>query len=71
MPRFKLTIREYDGTPFCGWQKQAGVPTVQQTLEEAFLDFLEEPTPVWGSGRTDTGVHVEGTGCPHRLCKSL
>lgn len=59
MPRFKLTL-EYDGTPFSGWQRQDGVPTVQETLEDAFADFLREPMTVWGSGRTDAGVHAIG-----------
>ena len=34
MPRYKLTI-EYDGKPFCGWQRQAHDLSVQQVLEEA------------------------------------
>ncbi len=59
MRRFKITL-EYDGTPFSGWQRQMGVPTVQGTLEDAFADFLRAPTPVWGSGRTDAGVHAKG-----------
>lgn len=59
MRRFKLTL-EYDGTPFYGWQRQSGLPTVQRTLEDAFADFLGEPVTVWGSGRTDTGVHAKG-----------
>lgn len=59
MRRFKLTI-EYDGTPFSGWQRQEGTPTVQGTLEAAFADFLGESTIVWGSGRTDAGVHAKG-----------
>jgi len=33
MTRWKLTI-EYDGSKFCGWQKQTNAPSVQQTLEE-------------------------------------
>lgn len=57
--RFKLTI-EYDGTPFAGWQRQQGLPTVQQTLEDVFSDFLRSPTTIWGSGRTDSGVHAKG-----------
>lgn len=59
MSRFKLTL-EYEGTPFSGWQRQEGVATVQGTLENAFLDFLGEPVTVWGSGRTDAGVHAKG-----------
>lgn len=59
MRRFKLTL-EYEGTPFYGWQRQNELPSVQETLEEAFADFLQEPTPIWGSGRTDAGVHAKG-----------
>lgn len=59
MKRFKLII-EYDGTSFVGWQKQEGLLSVQGVLEECLLDFLGEPTPVWGSGRTDAGVHATG-----------
>ncbi len=59
MRRFKLTL-EYEGTPFYGWQRQAALPTVQGALEDAFADFLSEPTPLWGSGRTDAGVHAKG-----------
>src|SRR5439155_25460200 len=59
MSRFKLTI-EYDGTPFSGWQRQGAIPTVQGTLENAFADFLGGFVTVWGSGRTDAGVHAKG-----------
>lgn len=59
MARFKL-ILEYDGTPFAGWQRQDGLSTVQGVLEDAFLDFLGESVTVWGSGRTDAGVHARG-----------
>ena len=59
MTRWKLTI-EYDGTHFCGWQRQDGVPTVQQTLEEAIEKFSGEVVRLHVAGRTDTGVHARG-----------
>lgn len=59
MSRFKLTL-EYDGTSFVGWQRQAGLPSVQGILEDCFADFLNEPIVIWGSGRTDAGVHATG-----------
>lgn len=59
MARFKLTL-EYEGTPFVGWQRQQGLPSVQGTLEDCFADFLGESVTVWGSGRTDAGVHATG-----------
>jgi tRNA pseudouridine38-40 synthase len=59
MSRYKLTI-EYEGTTFSGWQRQKDMPTVQGTLEDVFADFLNEPVIVWGSGRTDAGVHAKG-----------
>jgi tRNA pseudouridine38-40 synthase len=80
MPRYKLVI-EYDGGGFNGWQRQEeGVPTVQQTLEDAFLKFCDEKPVVHGSGRTDTGVHARGMVAhvelardwpPHRLQGAL
>lgn len=48
----------YLGTAYCGWQRQPGDPTVQQTLEEAFSMILRQPVEITGCGRTDTGVHA-------------
>ncbi len=59
MPRYKLII-EYDGTPFCGWQRQKGQPSVQQALEEAIAGFSGETATTQAAGRTDTGVHALG-----------
>lgn len=59
MPRYRLTI-EYDGTPFCGWQRQADQPSVQQTLEEAIEKFCGEIVVTQAAGRTDSGVHAFG-----------
>jgi tRNA pseudouridine38-40 synthase len=59
MPRFKLVI-EYDGTPFVGWQIQAGGTSVQGALADAILAFAGERVAVQGAGRTDAGVHALG-----------
>jgi len=60
----KLVV-EYDGTGYCGWQRQqgsaaAGAPSVQATLEAAVAEVAGEPVAVVGAGRTDAGVHACG-----------
>jgi len=63
MRNILLTV-SYDGTDFCGWQRQdkanQGKPvrTVQGVLEDAMLKLHKTPVPVTGSGRTDSGVHA-------------
>jgi tRNA pseudouridine38-40 synthase len=49
---------EYDGSPFCGWQSQSDVQTVQDTLQYALSKITEEQISVIAAGRTDTGVHA-------------
>lgn len=48
----------YSGTSYCGWQKQPGDSSVQQTLEDSFSMILRQPVEIVGCGRTDTGVHA-------------
>lgn len=57
MPRYKLVI-EYDGGPFCGWQRQAEDLTVQGAIETAVLRFSGEQVRLTCAGRTDAGVHA-------------
>ena len=61
--RFRLTI-EYDGTAYCGWQRQINGPSVQETLEQALCTLTQERVSVTGSSRTAAGVHALGL-CAH------
>jgi tRNA pseudouridine38-40 synthase len=56
--RYKL-ILEYDGSGFCGFERQAqGERTVQGELERALLALPGGGPPVVAAGRTDSGVHA-------------
>lgn len=59
MPRYKFTV-EYDGRPFCGWQRQSNGPSVQAVIERAIKSFCGETVTIGGAGRTDAGVHATG-----------
>lgn len=63
MRNILLTV-SYDGTDFCGWQRQdfadkgKSVRTVQQVLEDALFSLHKQKINLTGSGRTDSGVHA-------------
>lgn len=57
--RFALGI-EYDGSQFCGWQRQMTGRTVQACLETALSSVANSTVAVQCAGRTDTGVHATG-----------
>ena len=59
MRNFKIHL-EYDGTDFHGWQRQAGLRTVQGALEDAVAGIFGKNAQVNGAGRTDAGVHAVG-----------
>jgi len=50
----------YDGSSFCGWQKQPNAPTVQEAIELALSQLYSlAVVDVVGCGRTDAGVHAK------------
>ena len=51
---------EYDGSGFCGWQRQHGMRTVQACVEQAVSKVADHPVEVVCAGRTDAGVHALG-----------
>ncbi|MEG1790968.1 MAG: tRNA pseudouridine(38-40) synthase TruA [Clostridia bacterium] len=50
----------YLGTNYCGWQAQKNGVGVQSVLEQAFSKLFDKKTTLYGSGRTDAGVHARG-----------
>jgi tRNA pseudouridine38-40 synthase len=58
MPRFKLLI-EYAGTRYSGWQIQKNARTVQGEIDRAIREVSRRRDfELYGSGRTDAGVHA-------------
>ena len=57
--RYLATVA-YDGTNYVGWQSQTKGQSVQQEIESALSQILNNPTKIYGSGRTDAGVHANG-----------
>jgi tRNA pseudouridine38-40 synthase len=60
VPRFKLTI-EYAGTRYSGWQIQKNARTIQGEIDAAVRTITSRRDfELYGSGRTDAGVHALG-----------
>ena len=59
MRRVRLVL-EYDGTDYCGFQRQASVPSIQAELESKLGLVYGHPVEGVGAGRTDAGVHALG-----------
>jgi tRNA pseudouridine38-40 synthase len=66
--KFKLIV-EYDGSAYCGWQRQPDRPSVQMALENVLQRLTQEPVTLHAAGRTDAGVHALGQ-TAHFKCRT-
>jgi len=57
MHRYQILI-EYVGTNFVGWQIQPKGKSVQRLIQTKISKILKEKIVLFGSGRTDSGVHA-------------
>ena len=57
MYRYQILI-EYVGTSFVGWQIQKKGKSIQKTVQSILSKLLKEKIILFGSGRTDAGVHA-------------
>ncbi|NTD99804.1 tRNA pseudouridine synthase A [Agrobacterium tumefaciens] len=48
----------YQGQYFSGWQKQPGVKSVQEVIEQTLSKIFKTTIPIFGCGRTDAHVHA-------------
>ena len=57
MHKYQILV-EYVGSNFRGWQIQKKGKTIQGLIQEKISKLLKQKTLLFGSGRTDTGVHA-------------
>ncbi|MBC6111462.1 tRNA pseudouridine(38-40) synthase TruA [Pedobacter fastidiosus] len=48
----------YQGQHFSGWQRQPGVKSVQEAIEDSLSKIFKQTIPIFGCGRTDAQVHA-------------
>ena len=59
MHNYQILV-EYDGTKFVGWQIQKNGLSIQEILQKAIRKITKNKITIFGSGRTDAGVHSVG-----------
>lgn len=72
MPRIKFIVA-YDGTDFCGWQRQnhGAKKSVAHVIQDAIEKILGEKVSLFASGRTDAGVHALNQVCHVDVQKNI
>lgn len=57
--RYKCIV-SYDGTNYYGFQIQEELPTIELEIRKALKRCFGKDIKIYGSGRTDKGVHAKG-----------
>ena len=60
MGRAYFLTLQFDGTDFCGWQRQREGRSVQGEVERVLGRLTGGPVKAVAAGRTDAGVHAAG-----------
>jgi tRNA pseudouridine38-40 synthase len=66
-----VLVIEYDGSRYCGFQWQDGLPSVQGEVEKAIKKLTGERRRVIAASRTDAGAHAKGQVVSFRTESSL
>ncbi|MBQ2897273.1 MAG: hypothetical protein IJE46_03000 [Clostridia bacterium] len=71
MQNYKVVL-EYIGAKYNGWQKQGNNKnTIQGKLENILAELSGEQVEIYGSGRTDKGVHAKCQVASFKLDKEM
>lgn len=70
MHTYRLDLA-WDGTAYCGWQRQPNCLSIQEVVESALQQiFPSEDIVVLAAGRTDAGVHALQQICAFSILRS-
>jgi tRNA pseudouridine38-40 synthase len=64
-------IIEYDGTNFVGWQIQKNGHSIQELIQKTLKKTCKQIITLYGSGRTDSGVHATAQSAHFSLKKKI
>jgi len=64
-------VLSYDGTDYCGWQRQPGKRTIQGEVEAALARIFQKSVALAGAGRTDAGVHALGQAANFKVDRDM
>ena len=57
-PQRVALVIQYLGANYHGWQRQPNQSTIQEQIEQALAEVINQPVTLHGAGRTDAGVHA-------------